>query len=90
MLDEQIKYDLEYISQITNESMSAITRRLLADKIKVEKKKYKRLKKINGAQLLLKLAKEAEKIDKKYGYDGPTDLSINHDYYLYGLPKVTK
>lgn len=36
-----------------------------------------------GAEVLLKLAE----IAKKYNVKGPKDASINHDYYLWGLPK---
>lgn len=61
----------------------------LPDFPKVGKRGVKRIKrKINPAFELLKLAKEAEEIDRKYGKStGPADWSINHDYYLYGAPK---
>lgn len=36
-----------------------------------------------GVEALFKLAKLA----KKYKVKGPRDASINHDYYLWGLPK---
>ena len=36
-----------------------------------------------GVEALFKLAKLA----KKYKVKGPRDLSVNHDYYLWGLPK---
>lgn len=36
-----------------------------------------------GVEALLKLARLA----KKYKVKGPRDASINHDYYLWGLPK---
>lgn len=36
-----------------------------------------------GVEVLLKLARLA----KKYKVKGPRDASINHDYYLWGLPK---
>jgi len=39
--------------------------------------------KIGGAEILLKLAQLAKKSNSK----GPRDASINHDYYLWGLPK---
>jgi len=93
MLDEETKNDLLYLSQMTNRSMSELVRSFVAEKVKKEKKKVSqksRTSKMSGAEALLALVKEAEEIDRKYGYEGPTDASINHDYYLYGLPKKKK
>lgn len=89
LLDTETKRDLEYLSEVTNRSMSDLVRQFVAEKVRVEKKKHNkpRAKKMSGANALLKLAEEAEEIDRKYGYEGPTDWSINHDHYLYGLPK---
>ena len=39
--------------------------------------------KSSGAEILLKLSDVA----KKYNVKGPRDASVNHDYYLWGLPK---
>ncbi len=36
-----------------------------------------------GTDVLLALSEYA----KKYKVKGPKDLSVNHDYYLWGLPK---
>lgn len=36
-----------------------------------------------GVEVLLKLAELGE----KYHIRGPKDASVNHDYYLWGLPK---
>lgn len=36
-----------------------------------------------GVEALLKLAELAQ----KYNIKGPKDLSVNHDYYLWGFPK---
>ena len=89
LFDVETKRDLEYLSEVTNRSMSDVVRQFVAEKVKVEKKKHKKPKgkKMTGSEALLAMAKEAEEIDKNYGYEGPTDWSINHDYYLYGLPK---
>lgn len=89
LLDTETKRDLEYLSEVTNRSMSELVREFVAEKVKIEKKKYKKPKgrKMTGAEALLKLAEEAKKIDEKYGSDYPTDLSINFDHYLYGAPK---
>lgn len=91
LLDAETKQDLVYLSEITNESISSLVRRFVAGKVKAEKRVQTRRriksKKMSGAQALLKMAEAAEKIEKKYGTSGPTDGSINHDYYLYGAPK---
>ncbi len=92
LLDVETKRDLEYISQMTNESMSSLVRRFVVEKVKVEKRiqtrKKSKSKRLTGIQSLLELAKKAEKIDRKYGSpDDPTDGSINLDHYLYGAPK---
>jgi predicted DNA-binding protein len=39
--------------------------------------------KVGGAEALLRLAELAKKLDIK----GPRDLSVNHDYYLWGGKK---
>jgi predicted transcriptional regulator len=92
LLDAETKRDLAYLSEVTNRSMSELVRQFLAEKVKVEKKRVDQKqktkgKRMTGAEALLAMAKAAEEIDRKYGYEGPTDWSINHDHYLYGLPK---
>ena len=89
LLDPQTKRDLEYLSQMTDESMSSLVRRFVAEKVKTEKKKVKKNKPVkNPTQGLIEFAKKMDELEKKYGFDDyPTDWSINHDYYLYGLPK---
>lgn len=85
MLDEQTKNDLLYLSMATNRSMSSLVREFVVEKIKIEKKKASKVKRpqANGVEILLKMAESAEKL----GLSGPSDLSINHDHYLYGAPK---
>jgi len=90
LLDSETKRDLVYLSEVTNRSMSALVREFVAEKVKIEKKKVrnkKKVKKMSGVEALLAMAKEAQQIDKKYGSDYPTDLSANHEHYLYGVPK---
>lgn len=87
LLDREIRQELSLLSQITDKSVSQIVREFLRDKIQEEKKKIRKIKRLNPVATLLKMAKKAEEIDKKYGYSGPTDWSINHDHYLYGTPK---
>lgn len=87
LFDEETKRDLISLSEIKNQSISKLVRDFVAPKIKEEKKKARSIKKISGAEALLKMAEEAEKIDKKYESSGPTDVSANIDHYLYGRPK---
>ncbi len=85
MLDEQTKNDLLYLSLATNRSMSSLAREFVVEKVKTEKKKVARARRsqASGVEILLKMAESA----KKLGLSGPRDLSLNHDYYLYGAPK---
>lgn len=89
MLDEQLKQDLLFLSEEKSQSISRLVRQWLGERIAVEKKKIKKQKKrvMSGAEALLELAKKAEELDRKYGYEGPTDGALNHDHYLYGAPK---
>jgi len=89
MLDEQTKNDLLYLSMATNRSMSSLVREFVVEKVKIEKKKAVRAKRTsaNGVEILLKMAESAERLSEKYPSKGPSDLSINHDHYLYGAPK---
>lgn len=87
MLDDQLKRDLLMLSEAKNQSMSQLVRTYVVEKVNAEKKKIRRRKTMSGAEALLKMAEAAEKIDKKYGYSGPTDWSVNHDHYLYGAQK---
>lgn len=41
---------------------------------------------LSGAEALLELVRFA----KKHKVKGPRDLSVNHDYYLWGLPKKSR
>lgn len=90
MLDRQLKQDLMFLSQVKNQSMSELVRKFVSEKVEEEKKKIKKTKKTDGVTTLLLMAKEAERISKKYGSYGPKDGSINIDHYLYGAPRKTK
>ncbi len=89
MLDEQTKNDLLYLSMATNRSMSSLVREFVVEKVKIEKKKVAKAKRsqASGVEILLKMSESAERLAKKYPSKGPSDLSINHDHYLYGAPK---
>lgn len=89
LLDEETKRDLEYLSEVKNQSISKLVRTFLAKKVKIEKRKEKKkgVKKLSGVETLLKMAESAEMLAKKYKITGPKDVSINIDHYLYGAPK---
>src|SRR3989344_946004 len=87
MLDQNTKTDLELLSQATGKSISLLIREYLSTPIKKERRKVLKNKaKVNTAKVMLEMAKRAEQL----GLGGPRDLAINHDYYLYGAPKVEK
>lgn len=89
LLDSETERNLQYVAEITNQSFSRLTRSLLSKQAKIEKKKVdkKKMTKLSGTGVLLKMAEDAKKIATKYGCDYPSDLSVNHDHYLYGAPK---
>lgn len=89
MLDHQTKQDLLELALLTDQSMSELVRRFVVYGVQEEKKKPRK-KRVNPVKGLLALAQKAEEIDALYGDDGPTDWSVNHDHYLYGLPKKQK
>jgi ribosomal protein S16 len=68
-------------------TFSETVRELIDKSFELEKEKEKEKategsKSKNGAELLLEIARDAE----KYGFSGPTDGSVNHDKYIYGAP----
>ena len=88
MLDQETKQGLVWLSRTRGRSMSEWVRESVADKVKEEKKKQKKMKRVDPVKALLETAKRAEKLAQEYGLgDGPTDLSLNIDHYLYGAPK---
>ena len=42
LLDEETKRDLEYLSEVKNQSISKLVRTYLSEKVRLEKKKAKR------------------------------------------------
>lgn len=76
-LDKQIKQT----AKEQNKSKAEIIRQALQEWFDGT---YKR--KYGGAEVLLKLADLA----KKHNVKGPRDLSVNHDYYLWGGKKKVK
>ncbi len=81
-LDETTYYQLVSYAQEKKTSLSCAARNLLSKQIGREESGKKR------TNPFLELVKIGEKYETK----GPKDLSINHDYYLYGegSPKFSK
>ncbi|MDP3758393.1 MAG: hypothetical protein Q8Q86_01620 [Candidatus Daviesbacteria bacterium] len=81
-LDEKTYYQLVSYAEENKTSLSSAARNLLSKQIRREESGKK------GTNPFLELVKIGEKYETK----GPKDLSINHDYYLYGegSPKFGK
>lgn len=75
---EELDREIKATAKLQNKSKAEVIRQALdagLDNIKKEN--------AGGVQALLDLAKTA----KKLGVRGPRDLSVNHDYYLWGGKK---
>lgn len=77
-IPEQLEEKLKLTAKTQKKSKAEVMREALREGIGALERKQ-----AGGAEVLLKLAKMA----KKYGVKGPRDGSVNHDYYLWGLPK---
>lgn len=77
-IPEHLEEKIVRAAEIQRKSKAEVIRRALQEGLDVLNKK-----RTGGAEVLLKLADLA----KKYKLKGPKDASINHDYYLWGLPK---
>ena len=77
-IPEDLEHKIVYTARTQKKSKAEVIREAL-------KAGFKSLEdqKSGGAEVLLKLADKA----KKYKVKGPRDASVNHDYYLWGLPK---
>lgn len=80
-LPEELNLEIKRLVAQEKKSKAAVLRTVIAKGIDATKKE-----RTSGAEWLLKLAETA----KKYNVKGPKDLSINHDYYLYGGKKKYK
>ena len=78
-LDEKTYYQLVSYAQRENISLSSAARTLISKQIS---RKVSNKKNVNP---FLELAR----IGEKYKTKGPKDLSLNHDYYLYGEGRPT-
>ncbi|MBI2641918.1 hypothetical protein HYW87_05020 [Candidatus Roizmanbacteria bacterium] len=77
-IPEYIAKEVKNLAENERKSKAEILRSALEQGISVLKRK-----RYGGAEALLKIVE----LGKKYKVKGPRDASINHDYYLWGLPK---
>lgn len=77
-IPEQLGEEINFLAKMQKKSKAKVMRDVLQEGINTFKKRQ-----YAGAEALLELAKTA----KKYKIKGPRDGSVNHDYYLWGLPK---
>ena len=77
-IPEQLDKKIKITAEAQNKSKAEIIRTALTEGLDALEKK-----RTGGAEVLLALAAFAKKNKVK----GPKDASVNHDYYLWGLPK---
>lgn len=77
-IPDELNQQIIRTAKLEKKSKAEIIRRALDAGLDIIEKRQ-----VNGAQVLLDLAKMA----KKYNVKGPRDLSVNHDYYLWGGKK---
>lgn len=80
-IPDQLEEKIIYTSKSQNKSKAEVMRQALQEGLTVLEQQ-----KIGGAEVLLKIAE----IGKKHPVQGPKDGALNHDYYLWGLPKKDK
>lgn len=76
-IPEHLQEKINYTARSQNKSKAEVIRQAIHKGLEATEPKS------GGAEVLLKLAELA----KKQGVKGPRDASVNHDYYLWGLPK---
>lgn len=77
-IPEYLEKKIRITAKAQNKSKAEVMRQALQEGLNVAEKQSK-----GGAEVLLKIAELAEKNKVR----GPRDASVNHDYYLWGLPK---
>lgn len=77
-IPDNLEERINQTARIQKKSKAEVMRQALEEGINNLTKKQ-----VGGAEVLLKLAE----LGRKYNIRGPRDASINHDYYLWGLPK---
>lgn len=76
-IPDQLNEKIKSAAKRRGKSKAEVIRETLEEGLTKEKEKD------GGVKALLKLAE----LGKKYNAKGPRDASVNHDYYLWGLPK---
>ena len=77
-IPEHLQDKIVFTAKTQNKSKAEILREALEEGLNAIAKKQN-----GGTEILIKLTE----IGKKYGVKSPVDASVNHDYYLWGLPK---
>lgn len=77
-IPDLLKRKIEDTARLQQKSKAEVMRQALEEGVNSLTQKQ-----AGGAEVLLKLAE----LSRKYKIKGPRDASINHDYYLWGLPK---
>lgn len=77
-IPEHLNKKIDYTAKAQKTSKAEVIRQALNEGLEIVSKKQP-----SGVEALLELAELARKNYVK----GPRDASINHDYYLWGLPK---
>lgn len=77
-IPDNLNEKITHAAKVQKKAKAEVIRQALREGLEVIEKQ-----KVGGAEALLKIAELA----KKYKVKGPRDLSVNHDYYLWGLPK---
>lgn len=77
-IPDNLAKKIDFAVRELKKSKAEVLRSAIEEGIEVMERKN-----TGGAEVLLKIAEIAERNNVR----GPRDASINHDYYLYGLPK---
>lgn len=77
-IPEQLEKRINHAAKINKLSKAATIRNVLQEGLDAFE-----MKQSSGVEVLFKIAGLA----KEYNLKGPRDASVNHDYYLWGLPK---
>lgn len=86
-LPESQYEELKKLAVSEGKTFASLVRDFLTEKIKEKKTKKRKKEKKNAVELMLESLKD---IEKWKGKEDIRDGSINHDYYLYGMPKRDK
>lgn len=82
-LPEHLHEALKEKARKQRTTLAEIIRKAVEKDSKLKQPRKQRSKLTTGGEFLLWLADRAE----KEGWEGPEDLSVNTDHYLYGAPK---